>query len=241
MSELEKALRKAVEKETKDLKEVAALFSGGVDSSIIAKLVSENINSVCFAVGLDKSPVLKRASKAAEMLGLRLVSVIVEKETIQDYLEKARSVTEEENFVKLSIAIPELIGFEAVSKAGFRHAFMGQGADELFFGYDYFRKDSSEERRKKALQDLEEQLSMEKNLAESAGVKLRYPFLEEGFVKEALGCSGKDNLKGADDLLRKHILRNLALEIGIPKEIALERKKAMQYDSETAKELKKLV
>ncbi len=241
LKKLKEKLEKAVEKECSGLPKACVMFSGGVDSSIVARLVLGKISGTCIAVGLENSPVLKRASVASEKLCLKLASNVVERESLKNLLEDAKKITGEKGFVRLSIAVPELAGFRTARELECKHVFLGQGADELFFGYDYFREDLSEERREKSIKALEDQLKMEKKLAESTGVQVHYPFLEENFVKEALTIGAEKNIEGEDDLLRKRALRELALEIGIPKEIAFEKKKAMQYDSGIAKELKKII
>jgi len=41
----------------------------------------------------------------------------------------------------------------------------------------------------------------------------------------------EQKIKDKDDLMRKHIVRKLAMSIGVPEESALKQKKAMQYGS----------
>ena len=47
-------------------------------------------------------------------------------------------------------------------------------------------------------------------------------------------------IKDKDDLVRKHIVRKLAISIGVPEESALKLKKAMQYGSLIHKNLLKV-
>ena len=51
--------------------------------------------------------------------------------------------------------------------------------------------------------------------------------------------AGEKILSPADEL-RKHALRELGRSIGLPEKICCEKKKAIQFDSGTAKELKRL-
>ena len=46
-------------------------------------------------------------------------------------------------------------------------------------------------------------------------------------------------IKNSDDLMRKHIVRDLALEVGVPEMSAFKRKKALQYGSLIHKTLMK--
>jgi asparagine synthase (glutamine-hydrolysing) len=57
------------------------------------------------------------------------------------------------------------------------------------------------------------------------------PFLSRSFVKYAKTIPLEYKIKGQDDLLRKHILRETAMRIGVPKDAAMHPKKAIQYGS----------
>ena len=73
------------------------------------------------------------------------------------------------------------------------------------------------------------------------GVELRVPFLDKDIIDLALDIPGKYKIKNGEDLLRKHILRDVAKFIGVPDYIALRPKKAAQYGSGINKILKKKV
>ena len=63
----------------------------------------------------------------------------------------------------------------------------------------------------------------------SNGVELRVPYLDKDVINIALKMPYNYLLKSSDDNIRKHILRDVALKIGVPPEIALRPKKAAQY------------
>jgi asparagine synthase (glutamine-hydrolysing) len=63
------------------------------------------------------------------------------------------------------------------------------------------------------------------------GVQIVQPFLSEKFIEFAKMVPLEHKIKNKDDLMRKHIIRGLALSIGVPEESALKQKKAMQYGS----------
>ena len=50
------------------------------------------------------------------------------------------------------------------------------------------------------------------------GIKTKHPFLSEKFISVALEISIDKKIKGCDDLIRKHILREVAVMIGVPLE-----------------------
>jgi asparagine synthase (glutamine-hydrolysing) len=71
------------------------------------------------------------------------------------------------------------------------------------------------------------------------GVELRVPFLDKDIIDLALDIPGIYKIKDNEDILRKHILRDVAKSIGVPGYIADRPKKAAQYGSGINKILKK--
>jgi asparagine synthase (glutamine-hydrolysing) len=79
-----------------------------------------------------------------------------------------------------------------------------------------------------------------RSITAELGVKTMHPFLSEKFSSVAMKISIDDKIKGCDDFLRKHILREVALMIGVPREAATKPKKALQYGSLIHKNFKAL-
>jgi len=77
-------------------------------------------------------------------------------------------------------------------------------------------------------------------VASPFGVVLIQPFLLQDFIDFAKKIPLKHKIYGSDDLLRKHIIRELALKIGVPKLSSNKRKKALQYGSLIHKTLMKI-
>lgn len=243
--ELVSSLDESIEKNTINVKKAAVLFSGGIDSSFCAKLVSEKINKTkLFSVGLKNSHDLLQAKKSAELLNLELVETIIEKNNISFLSKNVSKIIGSNDFLQLSIAIPEFAALQAVKDSGFNVVFSGQGPDELFLGYAVFPKmfkeknENAVRKEQKHLFDVFEQrnAAREKALAEYFGLDVRMPFLDESFASIALSIPVKKNLQNS---LRKNVFRKLALQKGIPEEIVLLPKKAIQYGSGVSKVLKK--
>ena len=64
------------------------------------------------------------------------------------------------------------------------------------------------------------------NLISELQISSYQPFLSSSFIKYAKNIPLEYKIKGQDDLLRKHILREVATRIGVPKEAAMHPKKA---------------
>ena len=146
----------------------------------------------------------------------------------------------------LQIALPIYFAMQGAKKAGFTHIFTGMGADELFLGYDYFRR-AFNGKNTAAIKKLQKEklasfwktdFKRDTLLADALSLHLHTPFLFPAFMRAALALPVKQNLHGKNDALRKHALRKLALSFGILKEIAFKRKKAVQYDSGVSKAFK---
>ena len=205
-------------------------FSGGLDSGILAYLIEEG--NLC-TVGVDNSWDIEMAKKSAKILGRDLNIIVVEEESI---ISAAKFLLE--NFgnlspVEVSFEIPLVI---LLDKCKEYKMVTGQGADELFGGYKKYLEKKEEMGR-----DVEKVLKVtnprERRMAEIFGKELIFPYLNEEIVKFALNIP--DDLKIRDGV-RKYILRESAKILGVPKEIYMAKKKAVQYGSGIWKSLKKI-
>ena len=89
---------------------------------------------------------------------------------------------------------------------------------------------------------IENELKMMKavnDVASEFNVVILQPLLSEDFIKYAKIIPISEKITGKDDLIRKHIIRALAKEAGVPELSANKRKKALQYGSQIHKALLK--
>ncbi len=87
---------------------------------------------------------------------------------------------------------------------------------------------------------LENELQMMKavnSVSSEFGITLLQPFLSERFIKYAKKIPLEDKIKNSEDLIRKHIIRKAALQVGVPEISANQRKKALQYGTQIHKTL----
>jgi asparagine synthase (glutamine-hydrolysing) len=68
-------------------------------------------------------------------------------------------------------------------------------------------------------------------VVKESGVVVKQPFLSSDFISFAKSVPVGQKIKGPNDLVRKHILRQLAVSMEIPLQSAMQRKKALQYSS----------
>ena len=263
-------LYSAVLKRVENITDVGLIFSGGVDSTILALILKEiaqkrndtntveegivkPLNVKLYSVGVENSQDIKFSKKIAEELNLPLKTIIIDETTVKESIKPVLTAIEDDNIMKLGVGMTIYLATKAMKEDGIKVALSGQGADELFGGYNRYLKHFEENSLIDAYFSLDEEIyhdianmyhvNLERDDAVSManGVELRVPFLDKDIIDLALDIPGKYKIKNGEDLLRKHILRDSAKSIGVPDYIALRPKKAAQYGSGINKILKKKV
>ena len=121
----------------------------------------------------------------------------------------------------------------------------GNGIDELFCGYNAYREAfTGGETKINQVMDLklDNELKMMKAvnvIASEFDVKILQPLLSPKFIEYAKTVPISEKILSSDDLYRKHIIRKLAIEVGVPELSCNKRKKALQYGSKFHKSLLK--
>jgi len=247
--DLGQLLKKSVAERASGLGEVAVSFSGGLDSSIIAHLLSGlDIKLRATIVGVDGHPAFEWAQNAAELLGLDAEVREYTLEDVEDAIKMCIFRVEESNPVKVGVAIPLCWSASLAREIGTRRVFTGQGADELFGGYHRYLHALAEGGREalhnaifESVRDAHEvSYQMVEQATAPEGVTMLHPFTDWDLIM--LGLSIPDSLKiqSPEDSLRKLILRKASADLGLPKKIAEAPKKAIQYSTGIDKCIKKL-
>ena len=246
---LKTALISAVEKRVRNLSEIGVMFSGGVDSTILAH-ISRNlgVEPVLYCVGHEDSADFKFAQKTADDMSFPIHLQKVTKEDVRDYLPLVLNAIEEFNIMKLGVGMTAYLAAEMAHQHGQRVILSGQGADELFAGYHRYL-DFYQEKGEKAQEDLQEDvenlyhvnLERDDKVTMAHSVELRVPYLDLQIINMALDIPMYYKINGPEDNRRKCILREVARELGVPPEIVNRPKKAAQYGSGIHKILRKKV
>ena len=223
------------------------LLSGGLDSSIIAavtqkyskKRVETDSKEAAwwpqlhsFAVGLEGSPDLIAAKKAADYIGTVHHEVHF---TIQEALDALPDVIyhiETYDITTVRASTPMYLLARVIKSMGIKMVLSGEGSDELFGGYLYFHKAPNAQEfheelvRKMSKLHLYDCLRANKSLM-AWGVEGRVPFLDKDFIDIAMGLNPSDkmNIKLPDGKQRmeKWILRK-AFEDLLPESICWRQK-----------------
>ncbi len=236
-NDLLKALEESVEKRL--YPSLGVLFSGGIDSSIIAKLASEHDCELkLITVGLEESIDLLRARKVASLLGLDLEEYVIKKEDVFEVFAKVIRIIDEPDPIKAMIGIPIYVAAKLAREIGLKVILAGQGADELFGGYMKYLNEKDLERR--LMYDIinlhKVNLERDDHCTMSNSVELRLPYLDRDVIKVATRIPITFKIKKG---VRKWILRRIGKRIGLPTESIQADKKAIQYGTRVAYILKK--
>ncbi|RLF89994.1 asparagine synthase, partial [Thermococci archaeon] len=217
--------------------ELGVLFSGGLDSSLIALLASNfSEKVVLYTAGTEDSKDIEWARKVAEELGLALKEYIFSREEVEAELEKVAFAVEDPNPMNIAIAIPLYFSTKLAREDGIRVLLSGQGADELFGGYAKYLNNPG-----LMIEDFktlaERNLARDDKVSMLNGVEVRFPYLDLSFAILALNVPLNEKISEG---IRKKILREVAVDMGLPVDVAYREKKAMQYGSNSQKLLEKI-
>ena len=250
-SKLNKLLKLSVSKRVEGLDDVGVIFSGGVDSSILAMLLKDisynkKLNITLYAVGREDSKDLEAARYAAEYLDLPLKTQLITEELIKEHVGEVVHAIGDDNLMKVGVGLTTYFATKLACEDGIKVAISGQGADELFGGYNRYLKSFEENSLEFEIrQDISNMyhvnLERDDACAMLNSVELRLPFLDEKLVEYAINLPIKYKISGPGDILRKNILRKLAFNEGLDTEIAYRPKKAAQYGTGIDKILRKKI
>lgn len=245
--DLEKLLKEAILKRVNDLDEVAVIFSGGIDSTIITKIIIDSgLDVKLYSVGNKESKDIITSKKIAEYLNLPLKIQEINKDIVYNNLKEVLTIIGENNLMKIGVGMTIFLGCKMIKEDGFKVAISGQGADELFGGYNRYLKSFKEGILDYQLRhDIENMyhvnLERDYRVSKANNIKLRLPFLDERLVEYTLNIPVKYKIINENDKLRKNILRDIGVNLNIPKEFAYRPKKAAQYGSGIDKILRKKI
>ncbi|MHB8568204.1 MAG: asparagine synthase C-terminal domain-containing protein [Nitrososphaerales archaeon] len=220
-------------------------YSSGIDSSILAVTTShltEDIVSL-FSVGkIGSHDALELSGLQSSVFGAKtcLVQRLVTRENIEDATKQVSKIVDPSSS---SISHFEdciafwLIGEELrKSKPGTRYIATANGPDELFCGYDRYRRildsqgpEAVEFEIIRALKEARALKEKVKGVLAHYGLVTLDPFLFEDFVRFGVEVPLGAKLLQGNDRLRKRVWRAYGRQLGLEEATVLKPKKAMQY------------
>jgi asparagine synthase (glutamine-hydrolysing) len=235
--EYHRVLFDAVERRVSGQDRIGIIFSGGVDSVMIAQIAKSMGSQVhCFAAGLEGSSDLEAAKQASSLLDLELYVSELSQERIDAELESIMKAIESSDHLQMDVAIPIYFAVQRAQQEGIRVMLTGQGADELFAGYPWYPEvyeSQGETALSASLWDdirnlYKDTLEREDKITMYHSIELRVPFLDPDVIDAAMNIAGSLKIKHGEV---KYLHRRLADELGIPFILAWRKKEAAQHGS----------
>ncbi|MFQ5476859.1 MAG: asparagine synthase C-terminal domain-containing protein [Nitrosopumilus sp.] len=232
--------------ETVKEKKIGIAFSGGVDSTLISKICSDmDYDITLLTIGFAESHDILFAKHVNEYLKYPHHILEIDSETFPTISSKIHQTIKTENLSWNENCIAFHYVSQLANSLELDTVVTANGIDELFCGYNAYREAFSEGESKineVMTSKLDNELEMMKavNLVSSEfGVKILQPLLSSKFIEYAKTIPISEKIHDSEDLYRKHIIRKLASEVGVPELSCTKRKKALQYGSKIHKALLK--
>jgi len=243
LNELLSAIQNAV-KETVSEKTIGIAFSGGVDSSLTAKICKDlGYQLTLLTIGFEGSHDILFSKQVTSELKLPHKILKIDPNSFTKISFRIKQKIKSDNLSWIENCIAFYYVAKLAQSIGIQVVVTANGIDELFCGYNAYRE-AIKQSEQKVIELMESKLDNElkmmvvvNEISSEFNVKIVQPFLSDNFIKFAKTIPISEKIKGSDDLIRKHIIRELATEVGVPKISANKRKKALQYGSEIHKML----
>ncbi len=237
---LQALIEESIKRRIRNQKVVAVAFSGGLDSSLVALLAGNlGVKVELLHVSMENQAETEEAIEASNALNMPLQIYLFKDSDVENTLPRTVALLEEPDPVKVSVGLPFYWAAEKASEAGLKVMLAGQGADELFGGYQRYVteycKEGSENVRKTMFNDVvnmhESNLERDLKITGFHDVELRLPFASFEVAEFAMSLPLECKIEPKAETLRKLVLRKVALNAGMPASVVNKPKKAVQYST----------
>lgn len=215
LARLREVLTSAVEREMMSDVPVGAFLSGGLDSSLVAAIAARYCRRLgkrlhTFSVGTPDSPDLAAARVVAEYLGTDHHESVYTTEKAVESLPEVLRVLESFDPALVRSAVPNYKLAE-LAASHVKVVLTGEGADEVFAGYDYlqsFRDETSLHAELTRTVNQLHALNLQRcdRVTMAHGLEARVPFLDLDVIAFGLSLPASWKLAG-EGRAEKHLLR----------------------------------
>ena len=241
VNELKITIEDAIKKRIPDEK-FGILFSGGVDSTLIAYLCKKfSKNFICYTVGMEGSKDVEFSYKVAKKLNLQHKVKLYSITELEKLFEETAKILVKNliNIVNLGVGAVEVAAINLAKEDDVNIFFSGLGSEEIFAGYQRHEhsNDINEECWKGLKTTWERDFQRDFFIAKAKNILFLTPFLDKELIKIAMQIKGNLKIRSG---YKKYILRKATQLIGLDKEFAFRPKKAAQYGSNFDKAILKI-
>jgi asparagine synthase (glutamine-hydrolysing) len=218
LTAIRESLTQAVKKRLMSDVPIGVLLSGGLDSSltssIAARLMKEQGKTLhSFSIGLDQeAPDAKAARKVADFLGTEHHEIHFTIEQGIEILDQLIWHLETYDVTSVRASTPMYFLSKAITEKGIKVVLSGEGADEIFGGYLYFRNAPSVmDFHKETIERIQKLFTADLLRADKStmahGLEARVPFLDKAFLELAIKIKPEEKMPQTYDGVEKYILR----------------------------------
>ena len=243
---LNNAMEKAILTRASNIGKFGILFSGGVDSTLIAYVCKKhNYDFTCFTIGLENSQDIEQAKIVAQKYDFDLKYKILTLVEFENIVKNTVKILNDDEIVWVSVGSVVYAASQLALQSNIKILFSGLGTEELFAGYqrheDALQNNDFEAVHKESWNGLKNMwhrdLLRDFKISGHLGIELRTPFMDIDVIKTAMQINPIYKINKND---KKIILREISEDIGLAKEFAWRKKKAAQYGSNFVKGIDKL-
>ena len=227
-------------------KRIGVAFSGGVDSALLAKLVKDMGYDIhLLTIGFHDSHDINFAKEVNHILNLPHSISEIDPDKFKEISDRIHQLIKSDNLSWNENSIAFYYVAELAQKNGLSMVVTANGIDELFCGYNSYREaietgeDEVEKMMNNKLKNEKEMMIAVNAVTAEFGVRMIQPFLSPNFIDHAKKIPISEKIHGSDDMKRKHPVRELAMDYGVPEIAAQKQKKALQYGTQIHKSLLK--
>ncbi|RDI05837.1 asparagine synthase B [Flavobacterium sp. AG291] len=215
---IRETLTQAVEKRLMSDVPIGVLLSGGLDSSLTSSIAArlmkdsgQKLHSFSIGLGSD-APDAVAARLVAEFLGTEHHEVHFTIEQGIEILDKLIWHLETYDVTSIRASTPMYFLSKAITDKGIKVVLSGEGADEIFGGYLYFRNaPSATDFQKETIERVQKLFTADLLRADKStmahGLEARVPFLDKAFLELAIKIKPEEKQPKTYDGVEKYILR----------------------------------
>ena len=210
-------------------------LSGGLDSSILAHLLKEKkLNAVTIITKDFLGTDLTYSQIVAKHTDLPLSLLHIEMKELLDSIDETIKILKNFNDIEIRNSIVPYMYLNSLKNKGINSIITGDGADEIFAGYNFLLKKPEEELEDELKRIKEIMHFPSRDIAEVLGMKIETPFLDQKVMEysDKLPISEKINSKDGIKF-GKWILRETFEDV-LPANIVWREKSPMQDGSGTS-------
>jgi asparagine synthase (glutamine-hydrolysing) len=211
------------------------LFSGGLDTSIVAFVASKYTKPEGFTVAFENSPALdlKYAKLMADLLNMNHTIHVFGEDEMHSAIQDVIKILKVFDPMDIRNSVASYVGLKAAKEKGIKGMMTGDGLDELLGGYSWLFKFNQKE-LKEYLSNMWQVMQFTSiPMAKSLGMVSKPPFLDPEFKSFAYGVDTKLMIRRErGEIWGKWIMRK-AYEGLLPDEIVWRKKIPLEFGSGT--------